>query len=233
MISPSNLRLAFAVVTVALTIFSSALGGPAPANDNFADAMPIFGNPALGTSVIDFATREAGEAPLVTDAVTAGQTIWWKWQAPADGRVLLYVTNTAVWPAIAIFQGPSLLSAVPISLTQPSPRPVFSNWVVSIPSPPADPSAELCLFPAKKGGTCAIGLDATQRPRWVPPPEEPPFITCGEVTLPLSFLSAYAGDSLAEPNTIPSSASSFRGQLNGGSAEVGEPLQAGAIGRTL
>jgi hypothetical protein len=62
---------------------------PAPANDNFANAIVLSGSSGFPASVaIDLATTEAGE-PNVADI---HQTIWYAWTAPSSGKCRLLMT---------------------------------------------------------------------------------------------------------------------------------------------
>ena len=63
-----------------------------PVNDNFADAtaLPTAGGSVSGT--MQFATAEPGEPGNGGDA--AVNSIWYKWQATTDGKVVLSLSNT-------------------------------------------------------------------------------------------------------------------------------------------
>jgi hypothetical protein len=59
----------------------------APPNDNFADAAELGGLPAEATGSTVDATREPGEPNHSGQG--EGQSIWFKWRAPADRGVTL------------------------------------------------------------------------------------------------------------------------------------------------
>jgi hypothetical protein len=237
------------ILGICLCVIGASKGncGDLPAeNDNFASAAEIFGNPASGTAVIDFATREQDERPFSTDAVTAGQTVWWKWTAPGDGLVQIFVTNTAVWPLFGVFDGVSFGSAVRIPLVIPYLNNLAPSFAIALPGPPPDPSAEIFQFHAQKERTYRIGVDATVRPNEIillggpskigsipPPPPPPLFVTSGPVTLNLAFVPAPNGDAFLAANEISSEGGGFGGNVNGAGSESGEPIQPGAIGRTV
>lgn len=55
-------------------------------NDAFASAAEVPGNPALLGGDFSVATLEPGEPAL--PAASAGGSVWWRWRAPATGRVM-------------------------------------------------------------------------------------------------------------------------------------------------
>lgn len=58
---------------------------PTPSNDDFENATPLSGLPASDYGVNLTATSEPGEPNHAGKA--AGHSLWWRWTAPADGRV--------------------------------------------------------------------------------------------------------------------------------------------------
>lgn len=73
---------------ILLLLFSSTgnLHAAPPANDNLANATKITGTSAAVSADNTNATQEAGESHY--------QTLWWKWTAPANGRVTLASVNS-------------------------------------------------------------------------------------------------------------------------------------------
>lgn len=88
-----------------------------PPNDNFVDATEILGDLAEFEGHNVNASIEA-EEPLEAGYDGDGRTAWWKWRAPADGRVLVCVTGSDASgfdgdePLVSIFSGGSLSELV-------------------------------------------------------------------------------------------------------------------------
>src|SRR5262245_48070156 len=76
---------------------AAANGIGQPANDNFANRLPLplFQATALNTRL---ATREGGERLLQPRA--SGRTVWWTWTAPATGRLEIYTSGL-----VGLFKG--------------------------------------------------------------------------------------------------------------------------------
>ena len=76
---------------------------PAPANDNFSNAIPVTGlsNSVAGT--IRSATLEAGEVDGTGQA--NGASVWWTWTAPADGVVTLDLSGTDFQATLNVYSG--------------------------------------------------------------------------------------------------------------------------------
>jgi len=90
------------------TKFSLDLGAafPVPANDNFANRIPLTGS-SITTNVSNIgATYEAGEPAHL--AIFGGKTVWFRWTAPAAGGVTLTVSNNALDTLVAVYTGTSL-----------------------------------------------------------------------------------------------------------------------------
>ena len=57
-----------------------------PANDNFTNATPVFGNNVyFPQATVDDATMEPGEPAHIPGI--AEKSVWWAWQAPVNGSV--------------------------------------------------------------------------------------------------------------------------------------------------
>jgi len=101
--SPRVFLLRAAVVTMVFTALfagslpigntrvSAALPLAAPTNDNFSNAQPILGASGviMGTTV--GATKESGEPTI--DGVAGTASVWYKWQAPFNGRFVFSVSD--------------------------------------------------------------------------------------------------------------------------------------------
>jgi hypothetical protein len=80
-----------------------------PANDNFANAAVLTGESATDAGSILAASGETGE-PLPTGD-SAPRTVWWRWTAPAAGRLTLHAHN---W-GLGVYQGDALDQLNPIA----------------------------------------------------------------------------------------------------------------------
>ena len=77
-----SLVAVFALAGFLWLCLGGAASAAAPANDDFENAIPLSGLPAGGASVNVEATSEPGEPNHAGNA--AGQSIWWRWKAPAN-----------------------------------------------------------------------------------------------------------------------------------------------------
>jgi hypothetical protein len=94
--------------------------GVSPANDDFADRLPLSGLNAVGTAILYAATSEAGE-PL--SVLNGGGTAWWSWTAPQDGLVRVSASAIATGKsAVFVFSGTALDQLQPIRSTRISTR---------------------------------------------------------------------------------------------------------------
>ncbi|HEU5123539.1 MAG TPA: hypothetical protein VFW05_05680 [Verrucomicrobiae bacterium] len=77
-----------------------------PANDSFANRIPIAVDQASVSGTLSNATFEAGE-PII-EGVSSGQTAWWTWTAPSNGIMTLEIDGTGFNPLLAVYQGSEL-----------------------------------------------------------------------------------------------------------------------------
>ncbi|HEX8745528.1 MAG TPA: proline-rich domain-containing protein [Thermoleophilaceae bacterium] len=112
---------------------------PAPANDDFAAAEPISGQPlvVLGSNVAS--TREPGE-PSNTYAAS-GKSIWYAWTAAENGRVALDLTGSEFVSAVGVYEGSAL------------------GALTRIASGYNGDTANRVEFPARRGQTYRISVD--------------------------------------------------------------------------
>jgi len=88
-----------------------------PANDDFDDAMPLYGSSVSATGTTLGATAETGETT---------PSVWWAWTAPASGQTSVKITLAR---PLEVFTGASLstLSRITVSSNQFSPSPATFN----------------------------------------------------------------------------------------------------------
>jgi Bacterial Ig domain len=99
----------------------------APANDNFANAIPLNGNNIFTTSENATATRETGEPNHAGNAGVG--SVWWSWTSPGAGRLFLTTAGSSFSPLLAMYQGASVssLSSVASGLYYGQNCPYFSS----------------------------------------------------------------------------------------------------------
>jgi uncharacterized delta-60 repeat protein len=118
-----------------LALVTSALRAQAPANDHFADALPLAPGSQSGTwsgtSTTVGATAEPGEPSHDTD-YTARSSIWFSWVAPSDGAVVVDTLRSVGALAHAIYTGATLGSLVEIAVDFSSSNPLFEKRPVPV-----------------------------------------------------------------------------------------------------
>lgn len=85
---------------------------PPPANDNFADRLPLVGVPLTVSGDNSLATAETGEPPVFSMppffVLGASNTLWWSWTAPASGKVTISNEPDEISALVSIFTGNTL-----------------------------------------------------------------------------------------------------------------------------
>ena len=79
-----------------------------PANDNFSAAQQLAGNTGRVTGTNSGATKETGEPSHSPDGNAGGKSVWYRWQAPANGTAV-FTTGTSSQGASSNFD--TLLAA--------------------------------------------------------------------------------------------------------------------------
>lgn len=74
-----------------------------PANDNFANAMPLASGATSVNGTNVGATKESGEPNHAN--YTGGRSVWYSWTAPSSGQVKVQTSNTAVYTLVGIYTG--------------------------------------------------------------------------------------------------------------------------------
>ncbi|MGP8236222.1 MAG: immunoglobulin domain-containing protein, partial [Limisphaerales bacterium] len=140
-------RRAGGLVSVWLMAF---LGGAAfaqgPANDDFANATLLSGTNLAVTGTTLNATAEPGEPPHCGHP--AAHSIWYTWTAPANGSVLIDLTDSMPGSTVSVYTGKYLTTLVSIDCN------VDGN-----------PDATgRCIFPVTAGLVYEIAIDITGGP---------------------------------------------------------------------
>jgi hypothetical protein len=86
-----------------------------PANDNFANAVPIIlsNNAATLTGYNTNATKETGEPNHASNA--GGHSVWWKWTAPGSGAVTVDTRGSYSDTTLGIYTGTAVSSLTTIA----------------------------------------------------------------------------------------------------------------------
>lgn len=84
-----------------------------PLNDYFANSLQLTGTGGLESANTFFATREPNE-PLHANN-DGGHSVWYQWQAPADGQLSLTTSGSSFDTLLAIYQGNELATLNPIA----------------------------------------------------------------------------------------------------------------------
>jgi hypothetical protein len=87
-------------------------GGGAPANDNFAGRTVLTGNSPSATGSNVAATSETGEPAHF--GMPASHSLWWSWQAPASGLLVIDTAGSAFDTVLAVYTGLNLSTLVPV-----------------------------------------------------------------------------------------------------------------------
>lgn len=89
-------------------VLSWALTGgvPAPANDNFDQAVTLTGIGGIFTRSSAGATKEAGEPDHAGNP--GGASVWYRWTAPGDGQWRFYTDGSAYNTLMAVYTGDSV-----------------------------------------------------------------------------------------------------------------------------
>lgn len=193
----------------------------APANDLFEQAIGVH---FLASGTTAEATREEGEPVLPGD--TAGQTIWWRWQAPANGQLRLETTQTNYSTALAVFSGDSLAS-----LRMLAHNAYVYRYQRVIPSDETR-MREFVTVDVAAGQAYYIAADWHRyRSVWWyfgPPQEDGP--AGGPVSLTFRFVPAPENDAFANRVPLSGGQVSLTPDCTGASREPGEPA---GLERTL
>lgn len=101
--------------TAGRTKLSWTLGVSVPANDNLADQQVISGSQGSITGTTTNATRESGEPNHGGSGVA--HSIWYRWQAPANGNVTFSTAGSGFTTALAAYAHTGTMPSSAISAT--------------------------------------------------------------------------------------------------------------------
>ena len=101
------------IALIALGLWSPGVARGAPANDNFAAAQFLGGNPVSSSGTNVDATLEPGEPSHAGQA--GGHSVWWAWTAPASGPVTIGTCNSDFDTVLAVYTGGALGALSPVA----------------------------------------------------------------------------------------------------------------------
>ena len=127
--------------TRAITFAISA--APPPANDDFANALPLAGANGSTTGASLGATKQPGE-PDHCDI--GGASVWWKWTAPAAGEYRFTTAGSSFDTMLAVYTGGSLATLAKIAENDDA-------------GDGSGAHTSAAQFPASAGAVCHIAID--------------------------------------------------------------------------
>lgn len=99
-------------IQMALAYSAPPLPRP-PANDSFAQRIPLEGPNLTARGASYFATKEPGEPDHAYER--GGASLWWSWTAPVSGRVVIDTAGSDFDTLLAVYEGSVLTNLVPVA----------------------------------------------------------------------------------------------------------------------
>ena len=99
------------LLAAALVVPPGALA-EAPSNDAFAAAEELTGRSAVASGVNKDATKETGEPDHA--GKQGGASVWYRWSAPAEGRVTLSTCESGFDTLLAVYTGGAVNALAPV-----------------------------------------------------------------------------------------------------------------------
>jgi hypothetical protein len=177
---------------------------PAPANDNFANAVAITGTSATLTGSNVNATREAGEPNIAGNI--GGASVWWSWKATQNAKVSLDTHGSSFDTMLGVYTGSSVSTLKLVASNDDTSR---SNLTSSL------------TFKAVIGTTYYFAVDGYNSGYGA---------ATGGVILHLSEALAPANSKFANAAILTGAAVAWAGANVGATTEAGAPRIAGAPG---
>jgi hypothetical protein len=104
---------------VARSAASFLLTGGAPANDSFANRVPLSGQSASTLGSNRNATKEAGEPNHA--GLAGGSSVWWTWTAPISGTFSISTRGSDFDTILAVYTGSNLATLTPVAANDDGP----------------------------------------------------------------------------------------------------------------
>ena len=104
--------------------------GAIPPNDNFANAQSLDGRSVVVRAANAQATVESGEPRILT--FTGGKSLWYRWTAPATGRIHIAAQSDGFDPMLAVYTGANVGALTLISANDNMPGGTATDAFVAI-----------------------------------------------------------------------------------------------------
>jgi hypothetical protein len=91
----------------------------APANDSFANAIPLIGATVFTNGSNAGATKQAGEPDHAGDP--GGKSVWWLWTAPFTGSVFIHTRGSSFDTLLGVYTGTSVSGLTLVSANDQDP----------------------------------------------------------------------------------------------------------------
>jgi hypothetical protein len=183
---------------------------PTPANDDFGNAVTLPDEGAVLDGTNCFATHEAGEP-------RSGDSVWWRWIAPANGTVDVGLQGSDFDTFLAMYTGDAV-DALWLSASNDDEDPRYAAEAYSV----------LVNVAVYGGTTYHVAVDGAMHPgtpdTWYAP-------TNGRIRGDFVYSPpSQPNDFFLDAEVIPDAGGPFTGHNAGASAEPGEPDHAGSAG---
>lgn len=180
-----------------------------PANDNFANAIPLTSTNLTVVASNDYATKEPGEPDHAGNS--GGKSVWWTWQAPVTGYVTLStqgsVSSYANWPLdtlLAVYVGNSVSTLTEVASNDEDPATYYTSRLG---------------FVATAGTLYRIAVDGYSY-------DTPEDADSGTIQLSLTVSGLAPNDNFAQAIELTGTNLTVTGNNDAASKEPGEPYHA-------
>ncbi len=197
-----SLTFTFGADTSIRAIGASAfIPPPPPLNNNFANALPLFGlQPSITGSSAD-ADKEAGEPNHQGGTNTGGASVWYKWVAPISALIQVGTEGSNFDTVLGVYTGNNVSSLVALANNDDVELGVILHSLLS--------------FNAVKGNTYFIAIDGFNG-------------ISGDIVLGISASGAPANDNFASGTAISGAMGNASTHNISASAEASEPAHGGS-----
>lgn len=86
---------------------------PRPPNDDFNNAFVLSGTDGTSAGTNSLASLQPGEPRHA--GVPGGRSLWWRWQAPADGSLLVSTEGSSLDTSLGVYTGPLVNDLIPVA----------------------------------------------------------------------------------------------------------------------
>jgi thiol-disulfide isomerase/thioredoxin len=184
-----------------------------PANDNFANALPILGTNITVTGNNDYATKEPGEPDHAGNI--GGKSVWWTWQAPFTAFVTISTRGSTsdlysgpLDTVLAVYTGSAVNALTEVASNDEDPATYYTSRVG---------------FKTTAGTLYRIAVDGYTY-------DTPADADSGTIALSLTVSAMATNDDFANATVLTGTNLTVFGNNDAASKEPGEPDHAGDPG---